>query len=325
LVAALLLLLPASSYAKSHHKFPEGLNLYCKQQSCYDVLELEEDATPVEVKKAYRRLSLKYHPDKSDADDAQAVFMSIATAYEVLGNEKMRKAYDDFLAHPNRHVWEHYGHYYGAYYAPKSDLRLVVLGILIALSALQYTLAISRRQSLITIILDQNKSKMYIKRRVIELGGDKLNCKRDAEYALWKTFEAQATQEVLKKAVVDGKRLSDTIGLLDLLLMRIVLLPLDCVTSLYFHIRWFILFTLLKREYGDDEKVYLTCQVIGCLKVEWESKEDEEREELLDMSLWLPTNRDDWLHQRKLEREEDHRQLAQSTRYKQYKRFMKKQ
>jgi hypothetical protein len=39
--------------------------------------------------------------------------------------------------------------------------RLVVLGILIALSALQYTLAISRRQSLITIILDQNKSKVH--------------------------------------------------------------------------------------------------------------------------------------------------------------------
>ena len=86
------MLTDAAKQTRQHicsRRFPEGLNLYCKQQSCYDVLELEEDATPVEVKKAYRRLSLKYHPDKSDADDAQAVFMSIATAYEVLGNEKM--------------------------------------------------------------------------------------------------------------------------------------------------------------------------------------------------------------------------------------------
>ncbi len=70
-------------------RFPEGLNLYCKQRSCYDVLELEETATGTEIKKAYRRMSLKYHPDKSDAEDAQTVFMSIATAYEVLSDEKL--------------------------------------------------------------------------------------------------------------------------------------------------------------------------------------------------------------------------------------------
>ena len=70
-------------------RFPEGLNLYCKQRSCYDVLELEETATSTEIKKAYRRMSLKYHPDKSDAEDAQTVFMSIATAYEVLSDEKL--------------------------------------------------------------------------------------------------------------------------------------------------------------------------------------------------------------------------------------------
>ena len=44
-----------------------------------------------------------------------------------------------------RHVWEHYGHFYGAYYAPKSDLRLVIAGILFAASALQYASYHTRR------------------------------------------------------------------------------------------------------------------------------------------------------------------------------------
>ena len=55
----------------------------------------------------------------------------------------------------------------------------------------------------------------------------------------------------------------------------------DCVKGAYFHIRWFLLFTLLKREFGPAEKVHITCQVIKCIDVEWESKDEEERDELL--------------------------------------------
>jgi len=318
-------LLPLLSVSASNHKFPEGLNLYCKQKSCYDVLELQESATGAEIKKAYRKMSLKYHPDKSDADDAQAVFMTIATAYEVLSEDKMRKAYDDFLAHPERHVWEHYGHYYGAYYAPKSDLRLVIAGILFALSALQYTIFTTRRKQLTEVILAQNKSQMFIKKRVVELGGDKLNLKKDRDFAVWKELEKEATREVLSKAVVDGKRLCDRIGLLDLLLMRIILVPLDAVKGVYFQVRWLVLFSLLKHELGPDEQVYVTCQVLKCIEIEWEAKEEEEREDLLAQALWLPENRVEWEEEKALEKEEQRREFVQSAQYKRYKRFMKKQ
>ena len=289
---ALLLSLAGAQEQQQHRnsdrKFPAGLNLYCKQRSCYDVLELPETATLSEVKKAYRRLSLKNHPDKSDSADAREVFMEIATAYEVLGDDKMRKAYDDFLAHPERHVWEHYGHYYGAYYAPKSDVRLVVVGILVSLSALQFTIARSRRQWLADRILEGNKSQMFIKRRVVEMGGEKLNLKKDGDFAAWKALEAAAKHEVLNKAVVDGKPLSSKIGLLDLLLARILLLPLDVVKGAWFHIRWLVLFTLMKRELGVEERSYTTRKVMSMPEAEWDAKDAEEREELLALELWLP-------------------------------------
>ena len=74
---------------------------------------------------------------------------------------------------------------------------------------------------------------LTVRKRQVELGGDKLNLKKDGEFQKWKRLEAEAIQEVLSKAVVDGKRLSDKIGLLDLLLMRIILLPLGECSEAY--------------------------------------------------------------------------------------------
>ena len=55
----------------------------------------------------------------------------------------------------------------------------------------------------------------------------------------------------------------------------------DFVKAAYFRIRWLLLFTLLKRDFGPHEKVFITREVIKCLEVEWDSKDQEEREELL--------------------------------------------
>ena len=40
---------------RAKDRFPEGMNIYCKTKSCYDVLELQQDCTSADIKKAYRR------------------------------------------------------------------------------------------------------------------------------------------------------------------------------------------------------------------------------------------------------------------------------
>lgn len=60
----------------------------------YKVLGIAKDATEDQIKKAYRKLALKYHPDKNKAADAEEKFKEVAEAYEVLSDEKKRKAYD---------------------------------------------------------------------------------------------------------------------------------------------------------------------------------------------------------------------------------------
>lgn len=62
----------------------------------YDVLGVSKDASQAEIKKAYRKLSKKYHPDLNDSDDAEQKFKEISDAYEILGDEQKRKQYDQF-------------------------------------------------------------------------------------------------------------------------------------------------------------------------------------------------------------------------------------
>ncbi|NLU51157.1 MAG: molecular chaperone DnaJ [Syntrophomonadaceae bacterium] len=63
----------------------------------YEVLGVSRDASPEEIKKAYRKLALKYHPDvNSDKKDAEAKFKEINEAYEILSDPQKRETYDRF-------------------------------------------------------------------------------------------------------------------------------------------------------------------------------------------------------------------------------------
>tara|TARA_B100001059_G_scaffold155208_1_gene154821 strand:- start:819 stop:1781 length:963 start_codon:yes stop_codon:yes gene_type:complete len=60
----------------------------------YQILGVSKTATESEIKKAYRKLSLEYHPDKNSSPDAESKFQKINEAYETLGDHDQRKMYD---------------------------------------------------------------------------------------------------------------------------------------------------------------------------------------------------------------------------------------
>ncbi|CDU18980.1 hypothetical protein YYC_01883 [Plasmodium yoelii 17X] len=62
----------------------------------YKVLEVDKYATTEEIKKAYRKLSKIYHPDKAKDKNSNTRFNEIAEAYEILGDEEKRRMYDNY-------------------------------------------------------------------------------------------------------------------------------------------------------------------------------------------------------------------------------------
>src|SRR5215831_2488895 len=62
----------------------------------YDVLGISRAASAEEIKRAYRNLARKYHPDVNKQPGAEAKFKEINEAYEVLSDEAKRRAYDRF-------------------------------------------------------------------------------------------------------------------------------------------------------------------------------------------------------------------------------------
>ncbi|MGM0370452.1 MAG: molecular chaperone DnaJ [Bacillota bacterium] len=62
----------------------------------YDILGVGQDASQKEIKRAYRKLSKKYHPDISDAENAEEKFKEITEAYEVLSDEEQKAKYDKY-------------------------------------------------------------------------------------------------------------------------------------------------------------------------------------------------------------------------------------
>jgi molecular chaperone DnaJ len=67
-----------------------------EKRDYYDVLGVDKDADEKEIKKAYRKLAMKYHPDVSDDENATEKFKEISEAYAVLSDPDKRQKYDRF-------------------------------------------------------------------------------------------------------------------------------------------------------------------------------------------------------------------------------------
>ncbi|KAI5122286.1 hypothetical protein M0805_002366 [Coniferiporia weirii] len=68
--------------------------IYCAAADLYKVLDVHKSASDADIRKAYKKLSRKYHPDKNKDEGAEEKFVEIAYAYEILSDSTKRQIYD---------------------------------------------------------------------------------------------------------------------------------------------------------------------------------------------------------------------------------------
>jgi len=84
-----------SNYKRLFNGFRINTIICIAYKSHYEALNISKTATHKEIKDAYYRLSMIYHPDKNKgSEEAAKIFRDITSAYEVLGNVRQRKLYD---------------------------------------------------------------------------------------------------------------------------------------------------------------------------------------------------------------------------------------
>jgi DnaJ-class molecular chaperone len=78
-------------------------------ESFYSILGVTDKASKEEIKKAYRTLSLKHHPDRTSNPESHQLFKKINEAYETLGDEQKRQEYDAMQRNPFMRMNSHFG------------------------------------------------------------------------------------------------------------------------------------------------------------------------------------------------------------------------
>lgn len=100
------------SYSEEHVTIVKEIK---KKKDYYEILGLEKDCSFEDVRKAYRKLSLKVHPDKNKAPGSEDAFKSVSKAFQCLSDEEARKKYDvvgsDEPVYERRTARRHQGYY----------------------------------------------------------------------------------------------------------------------------------------------------------------------------------------------------------------------
>ncbi|KAK3238748.1 hypothetical protein CYMTET_51264, partial [Cymbomonas tetramitiformis] len=266
--------------------------MYCEDDNCYDLLGVKADATDKEIKKAYRKLSLQYHPDKNSEPGALEIFKKFANAYEMVGNEERRKEYDYALEHPEMMLYNRYRYYRAEV---QTDWRLVVTFFVIVTSICQH---LYWKSSYKQAIEHAKSTPIYRNRlRALELEqaqADSSTSKKGAKTkgkgdVAIKKEHTEAAHEALELQlnIVGGFSKPDW---KDILVVQLFLFPANCGKYVWWCLLWVMNYQLLKRPYTAEDAMYITGKLIKCPRSIWSTMDEERKQDLVGRELWIPEN-----------------------------------
>jgi DnaJ homolog subfamily C member 25 len=312
--------------------FLEGI--YCGKENCYDVLGVTRDTAKKEIAQSYRKLAKMYHPDrqsrKMDEAEKQLIvdkFKLVAQAYEILKDDETRTDYDYMLDNPDVY-YAHYYRYYKKVYAAKIDVRLVLIVTISIISLIQYYSGWQRYDSAIKYFATVPKYRNQAMRIIEETDDPKYKLsfanKKGSKNKMSKQEQREETEKVLLKVIEEKMDIQGAYAkpeIRDILWVQLLISPYTIFKYATWYSNWVWNFNVLKKEYGDEEKLYLIRKYLKMGQHQFNAIDDYTINDYLDMELWVKENFDEW---KAIEEEEQKKKLAESSTYKSYRRYMKK-
>lgn len=312
-------------------KVNDPFDIFCGSIDCYEVLGVERKATAQEIKKAYRKLSLLYHPDKNKDEGSSDKFRAISKANEVLSNPEQRDLFNYYLDHPREYYKVSGQHFIRQ--LPKTDVRLILLGIILFFSGLLPVVQYQRYEEAVkylkyatsnnlglksggtkqTLELYRRACDLYeAKIKEAKLGGDKnagkLKMQKDPLFL-------KIVDEVVGTVKIEGGCRKPTRD--DVLIVQICMMPYWAYLRAVKHYRRFY----SKQELTDEDKVEMVVLVLGAQV--WDKLEDSERESLLALDVRQNSVIQEWLKSRP-DSDEDREPTRNMASYKRQLRYTKK-
>ncbi|XP_010267762.1 PREDICTED: chaperone protein dnaJ 50 [Nelumbo nucifera] len=262
--------------------------IYCDEDDCYDLLGVSQSANASEIKKAYYKLSLKYHPDKNPDPESRKLFVKIANAYEILKDEATREQYDYAIAHPEE-VFYNTARYYQAYYGHKTDPHAVLVGLLLVLSAFQYLNQWTRYKQAVSMVKKTPAYKNRLRALELERSGGVINKKKGQ-----KQMDKKMEEELSKELELQIKG-AEKPSMWELVAVRFLLLPYTVGKLLLWNGWWFWRYQVKKAPYAWDDACYLTRRSLRIHVDAWKNIDETAKDDLVRRRLWEKSNLEHYL------------------------------
>ncbi|VFQ58951.1 unnamed protein product [Cuscuta campestris] len=265
-----------------------SISIYCDEDDCYDLLGVSQNANASEIKKAYYKLSLKFHPDKNPDPESRAKFVKIANAYEILKDEATREQYDYAIAHPEE-VFYNAARYYHAYYGHKTDPRAVLVGLLLILSLFQYLNQWTRYKQAIDTVKKTPAYKNKLRALELERSGGVTSRKKNNK-AMDKNMEEELSKDL--NLQIKGAEIP---SIWELVGVRFLLLPYTIGKLLLWYGCWFWRYNVKRAPYSWEDASYLTRRSLGVSFDSWRFIDEPCKEDLIQKRLWEKSNLESYL------------------------------
>ncbi|KAI4838544.1 DnaJ protein [Plasmodium brasilianum] len=295
---------------KKREKEKEKKLQYHKSSMIRNTDGIPETSSFSEIRSSYYRLleSMKnnYNSERKK---------KIVKAYTVLINKRTRRYYDYYLKYPNSVFNIIYFISYYIFKLFKVILALFIIALLIC--GFQY---MNNKYEMKRIIQKLSKNKAF-KKEVLNKIGTKHPQFRTYDLNTKRKVEEQIEEEVAQEMGLINNQRKGKFILSNLFIVKILCIPKNILCYILWNIKWIIKYTILKEEYDESDKMYITRVCMNISAQRWNNLGEEEKKGLLKKQLWIKEYQEEFLAE---QREKDRLNKISSAKYKQQIRKKKK-